>query len=297
LQGGLALKEKQMYPLYFIVPAFALYLIFFVIPGAIGIGYSFTDWNAYSYTMNFVWLENYAEIFSADKNYMRYIGNTFRFTVISNIVKIIPAFFLAVMLQKKLRGRGFFRSVLYFPSVLPYIVIGIMFRSVLHPSNGILNQFLNTAGLGAFTQQWLTDPEWVWTSVIGVDAWRGIGYVMTIFLAGLQSIPETYYESADIDGAGFWAKLRHITLPLLTPAITINLVFGIAHGIRVFDVIYVLTNGGPGRETEVAATVIYKEFADGRYGMSSALSSLMFIFMAVVGLFIVLRMAKRRVVT
>jgi len=118
---------------------------------------------------------------------------------------------------------------------------------------------------------------------------------MTIFIAGLQSIPESYYEAAKIDGAGYFALLKHITLPMLMPAITINVVFGLTYGLKVFDIIYVLTNGGPGRMTEVVATGIFKEFSDGTYGVGSALSSILFVFMAVIGILIVGKLNEKRV--
>lgn len=287
--------EKRLYPLRFAIPALVLYAVFFLLPGLTGIFYSFTDWSTYHEDLNFVGLRNYAQIFTSNVEYGRYIFNTLRFTVISNIVKLIPAFFLALMLNQKMRGRNLYRAILYFPSALPYLVIGLIFRSIMHPGNGLINKVLGAVGLGALQQQWLADPGVVWGSIFVVDAWRGIGYVMTIFLAGLQAIPEELYESANIDGAGFWAKVRHITLPMLLPSISINLTFGLAYGLKVFDIIYVLTNGGPGHTTEVLATSVFREYSNGNYAISSALNTLLFLFMAVLGVLIVTRFNKRTV--
>jgi raffinose/stachyose/melibiose transport system permease protein len=163
----------------------------------------------------------------------------------------------------------------------------------MHPSNGLLNKLFGALGMGFLQKEWLGDPNVVWASVFIVDAWRGIGYVMTIFLAGLQAIPAEMYESADIDGAGFWQKLRNVTIPMIIPAISINLTFGLAYGLKVFDIIYVLTNGGPGRETEVLATSVFREFSAGNYGLSSALNTLLFVFMALLAFFIVNKMNKK----
>lgn len=287
--------EKRLYPLRFAIPALILYAVFFLLPGLTGIFYSFTDWSTYHEDLNFVGFQNYVQIFTSNVEYGRYIFNTLQFTVISNIVKIIPAFFLALMLNQKMRGRNLYRAILYFPSALPYLVIGLIFRSIMHPGNGLINKALGAVGLGFLQQQWLADPNIVWGSIFAVDAWRGIGYVMTIFLAGLQAIPEELYESANIDGAGFWAKVRHITLPMIMPSISINLTFGLAYGLKVFDVIYVLTNGGPGHTTEVLATSVFREYSNGNYAISSALNTLLFLFMAVLGLLIVTRFNKRTV--
>lgn len=137
-----------------------------------------------------------------------------------------------------------------------------------------------------------SDLDVVWKAIYGVDAWRGIGYVMTIFLAGLNTIPVSYYEAAEIDGANFFQKLRYVTLPMLTGAITINLVFGITYGLKVFDIVYVLTNGGPGHATEVLTTYSYTLFANGKYGMATALNTILFVITALIGIGVVRYMSK-----
>ena len=287
------MKKTKIYSKYFVLPGLVLYIVFFVVPSFIGIYFSFTDWNRYSSEVKFVGLENYRAIFASGSNYLSYVRNTLNFTIISNIVKIIPALFLALLLSSNIRGQNVHRAILFFPALLPYLVIGLIFRSMLHPQTGFVNNMLRTLGLDFMAKRWLIDPKWVWPSIYAVDAWRGIGYVTTIFIAGLSSIPRHYYEVADIDGANFFQKLIHITLPMLKPAITINLVFGITYGLKVFDIIFVLTNGGPGRMTEVINTAIFKEFALGTYGMGTALSTLLFVFMVVVSVLLLKIMSKR----
>jgi raffinose/stachyose/melibiose transport system permease protein len=173
-------------------------------------------------------------------------------------------------------------------------VVGIIFHSVLNPRRGLLNELLRDAGLQEWTKQWLVDPQVALASIIGVDTWKGAGYIMVILLAGLQTIPPEYYEAAQIDGAGPLARLRHITLPLLMPALIVSTVLSILHGLKVFDVVYVLTNGGPGYSTEVLYTAIFKEFSKGRYGIGTALSSLLFFVMVFIGYFVIRMMEQGR---
>ena len=290
------MNKKKVYPYWFLIIPLALYGVFFLLPSILGVFYSLTDWNACSMgEVNFVGLKNYIEIFTSDKNYLSGIGHTLMFTIVSNIVKLVPALFLAIMLQEGLKGKNFYRTILYLPSILPFVIIGITFKSVLNYDNGLLNNFLDMVHLGFLKQKWLSDLNIVWGSVIGVDAWRGIGYVMTIFIAGLGAIPKTYYEAAQIDGANFWQRLKSITLPMLTGSIMINLVFGITYGLKVFDIIYVLTNGGPGHATEVVTTYSYQMYADGAYGMSTAFNTILLILTAIAGIFVVKNMSKKEV--
>lgn len=284
---------RKVYPMYFIMPALILYLALYIYPSFVGIGYSFTNWNRYTSEVKFIGFENFKNIFIANKPYLKYIGNTLMFTAISNIVKIIPALFLAIMLGGAMRGRNFYRSVMFFPYVLSTLVVCIVFRAMMNPRNGLINQALSLFGIK--TQKWLADPKLVWPSIFFVDAWKGIGYVMTIFVAGLQSIPVSYYEAADIDGANFFQKLWSVTLPMLMPSIMVNVIFGLTYGLKVFDIIYALTNGGPGRMTEVLNTAVFTEIGSGNLAMASALSTLQFVLMSVLGYFIIRMMLKREV--
>ena len=180
----------------------------FLLPSIMGVAYSFTDWNSRSVLngVHFVELDNFKEIFTSNKDYLSGIGNTLKFTIISNIVKLIPALLIAIMLQEGLKGKGLYRTLLYLPSILPFVIIGLVFKSILNYNNGLLNAILDALHLGILKQKWLSDLGVVWKSIYGVDAWRGIGYVMTIFLAGLNTIPRSYYEAAEIDGGKLLAE-------------------------------------------------------------------------------------------
>ncbi len=289
------MKQSRMYPLSFVVPLLLLYCGLFILPNLAGIYFSFTDWNRYTPRINFTGLENFRTLFTSSHNYTASILNTLLFTAASNVIKIVPALFLALLLDKRIAGRNIYRAILFMPAILSFLVTGLIFRAMLHPSNGLVNQALRALHLSFLAGQWLADPHLVWPSIFAVDAWKGIGYVMTIFLAGLQSIPPDYYDAADMDGANAWQRLRAVTLPLLAPAITVNVVFGLTYGMRVFDIIYVLTNGGPGRMTEVISTAVFNEFSSGTYGLGTALSSLLFAIMAIIGFGVVRFMTRREV--
>jgi len=290
------MNKNKIYPLWFILVPLFFYVVFFLFPSLLGLFYSFTDWNVRSRgELNFIGFKNYIEIFTSNTDYSRGIVNTLRFTVVSNIVKLIPALFLAILLQQGVRGRNVYRTILYLPAILPFLVIGLIFKSIMDSQIGLLNVSLESMGLGFMKQKWLSDLNMVWKSIYLVDAWRGIGYVMTIYLAGLNAIPSSYYEAADIDGANFFHKLWHITLPMLSGAITINLVFGLTYGLKVFDIVYVLTNGGPGHATEVLTTYAYKLYASGQYGMAVAMNTILFIVAAVAGVLVVTTMNRREV--
>ncbi|MFA9377399.1 MAG: carbohydrate ABC transporter permease [Lachnotalea sp.] len=289
--------KKKIYPQWFLLIPLTLYICFLLLPSLLGVLYSLTDWNSRSLSngIKFVGLTNYMSIFTSNKDYASGIYHTIMFTIISNIVKLIPALLIAIMLQEGLRGKGLYRTLLYLPSVLPFVIIGLLFKSILNYNNGLLNSILDLLHLGILKQKWLSDLNMVWKSIYGVDAWRGIGYVMTIFLAGLNTIPKSYYEAAQIDGANFWQRLRNVTLPMLSGAIMINFVFGVTYGLKVFDIIYVLTNGGPGHATEVITTYSYQLYASGEYGMSSALNTILLFITAGIGIIVVKVMSKKEV--
>ncbi|WP_394923683.1 carbohydrate ABC transporter permease [uncultured Robinsoniella sp.] len=290
------MNKKKIYPQWFLFVPLALYILFFLTPSILGIFYSFTDWNSRSLgDTKFVGLQNYIEIFTSNKDYASGIFNTLKFTIISNVLKLIPALLIAIMLQEGLKGKNVYRTLLYLPSVLPFLIIGLTFKSILNYNTGLLNSFLDMVHLGFLKQKWLSDLGVVWKSIYGVDAWRGIGYVMTIFLAGLNTIPKSYYEAAQIDGANFWQRVKTITLPMLRGAIMINLVFGLTYGLKVFDIVYVLTNGGPGHATEVITTYSYQLYSNGQYGMSTALNTILLVITAIIGVVVVKVMSKQEV--
>ena len=291
------MNKKKVYPIYFVYGALAIYIVLFVIPSIIGIGYSFTDWSAYSNKLKFVGLDNFKLIFSSDENYMTIIANTLKFTFVTTILKNVFGLLLALLLTKSIKFLNFHRGIMFMPSVLSTLIIGMIFKSILNPADGLLNSFLRLIGLGALAGKWLVTSELAFGSVMAVDIWRGTGYIMTILIAGILSISTTYYEASSIDGANSFQKFRFITFPLLLPTLATTTVLNIIYGLKVFDMIYALTNGGPGRTTtEVLYTAVFKKFGTGQYAVGTALSSVMFIFMAVIGIFMIKIMTKDEVI-
>ncbi|MDF2878921.1 MAG: transporter permease [Clostridia bacterium] len=290
------MQKNKVYPTYFIFGALVLYLMLFVIPSLMGIGYSFTDWSSYSDEVNFVGLKNFKIIFSSDENYLKYMGNTIWFTVFTTILKNLLGLIFALLLTKRIKALNFHRGVMFMPSVLSTLIVGMIFKSILNPEIGLLNTSLRNMGLGFLAKAWLADPKIAFNSVMAVDIWKGTGYIMTILIAGIMSISTTYYEAGDIDGANGWQKFRYITFPLLLPTLTTTTVLNVIYGLKVFDMVYALTNGGPGYATEVLYTGVFKEFGLGKYAVGTTLSTVMFVFMATVGYFMIKFMTKDEVI-
>ena len=290
------MNSKKLYPWYFAAGAALVYFLLCFLPGVLGIGYSFTDWNNCTTEVNFVGLDNYKQIFEGNSEYITYILNTVMFTIVTTAAKTIVGLALALLLtQKFIKCKNFQRMIIFSPQVMSYLVVGLVFKSMLHPTTGFLNNFLRSIGLDALAKNWLTDLNLVFPSVMTVDTWKGMGYIMVVVIAGLMSISPEYYEAASIDGANFFQKFRCITLPLLKPVLVNVTVLNVTYGLRVFDMIYALTNGGPGNATGVINTAVYKEFSKGNLAMGTTLSSVLFFFMLAILYFIIKSMENKEV--
>lgn len=284
----------RSYPTYFASGAIALHLVFIVIPSILGFYYALTNWSRFSSDTEFVGLDNYRSVFGSGGAMLQAVKNTLLFTGVTIIAKTVIGLLLALLVSRGIRRFStLHRVVIYLPAVLPMIVVGIVFKSILHPSTGILNGFLDAIGLDVLNQRWLTDTRLALYSIAAVDTWKGVGFVMLLLLAGLESIPREYYEAARIDGASALDELRHITLPLLMPVLTVTTVLNLLYGLKVFDSVWVLTNGGPGYATETVNTIVFKEFARGHYAVSTALSTVLFIVMTTAGLFLIRAMHRQ----
>ncbi|HAG70359.1 MAG TPA: sugar ABC transporter permease [Lachnospiraceae bacterium] len=290
------MNKSKIYPWYFALGAVLIYTLLSVMPGIMGIAYSFTDWSAYSKEIHFVGFKNFTEVFSGDNDYLGYITNTVKFTLITVVFKTGLGLLFAVALSKNIKFQNFHRGILYMPSVLPILVTGLVFTSILNPKTGFLNEFLRGVGLDFMAQKWLVDPKLAFYSVMAVDIWRGVGYIMTLLIAGILAIPDTYFEAAAIDGAGAFARFRYITLPMLRQTLAVTIVLNVIYGLKIFDMVYALTNGGPGHRTEVLYTAVYKMMSKGLYAEGTTISSVLFIFMVIIGYFMVKILTKDEVV-
>mgnify|MGYP001006297479 CR=1 FL=1 len=284
---------KKFYKYRMLMPALLLYTAFFIVPAIIGIGYSFTDWSTYHKEISFVGFDNFKQIFQ-DRELKRCMLNTFKYAVVVVIFKNGLGLLLAIAVNKKIVGRNIFRVIYYIPAVISTIAVGLIFTRILHP-DGMLNQLLAGIGLEGLKQRWLVDTNVIMFSIAAVSIWQWTGYHMTIYLAGMQGIDETYYEVARIDGASFWQELRFVMLPLLRPSININIIFSLIGGIKVFSEVFVLTNGGPGSSSQVLATEVFKKFGEGNWGVGTALNMVLLIFVTVICVPLLVYMRKQEV--
>jgi raffinose/stachyose/melibiose transport system permease protein len=283
--------KKRAYPTWFAGGALLLYGVFVLLPSVLGLGFAFTDWNAYSNEIHWVGLDNFATVLDPNGDYVSAMQHTVLFTIATTILKTAIALGLAILLTGGVKRLAYvYRALIYLPAVLPVLIVGIVFKSILNPEYGLVNSTLQLIGLGGLAQQWLTDVGLTLWAVIGVDTWRGVGYIMVILIAGLLAIPLEYYEAASIDGASGFQAFRHITLPLLMPVLAVTTVLNMLYGLRVFDMVFVLTNGQYG--TSTVYTMVFDNFSRGIYGVATALSTLFFVVMVFLS-YVVIRVMRR----
>ncbi|MEA4866528.1 MAG: sugar ABC transporter permease [Sphaerochaeta sp.] len=287
--------QRSRYPNWFLLPTILIFGFLFVIPTVTSFYYSLTDWNINRRVISFIGFENFRELFS-DVKFRSTLGNTLTYSFSVTFVRNFLGLFLAILLNNaQLKGRNLFRTIIFLPYVIAPVVIGYLFTAIYNPAQGILNQALRTFGLGFLAQDWLNDPNIALFSTIMTDVWRTTGFSMVIYLAGLQAIPHELYESAEIDGANGRWKLTNVTLPLLAPSITINVVLALIGTMKVFVMILVLTNGGPGYATEVINTYIMSTFSLGLYGSGTAANIILSFMIIVIALPVLLFLKKREV--
>lgn len=263
----------------FLLPVVAVFLFLFAVPLAQSFYWSLTDFTGYSPEANFVGLKNYRVIVS-DPSMLSGLGFTLLYGVGTTILVTVLAIPLAVQLNKVFRGRNLVRSLWFFPAVPSMAILGLVWRYILSPlDSGVLNTVLGRIGLGPVG--WLSDPNLARLSVIVVGVWAATGWHAVLYTAYLQSIPEEYYEVARVDGASPRQQFFGITLPLLTPAMVISSFLLMTSGLKIFDLPYTLTNGGPGFATyTLTQSIIVAGVSQGRYGLASALAVLFTIAVA-----------------
>ncbi|WP_028540324.1 carbohydrate ABC transporter permease [Paenibacillus sp. J14] len=284
---------KNLYSYYLVLPALLIYTIFFVIPAFMGFYYSFTDWRLDRLTIKFIGWENFHKIFS-DKTLLLALKNTLIFAVVTVVGKNLIGIVLAVALNMRLKTRNLLRAIFYSPSILSILVIGIVFTPILR-TEGAINRMFDAVGLHALSQAWLTNPHIVIWTIAVISIWQHAGFQMAIYLAGLQSISQEYYEAATIDGAGSWKKFTNITLPLLLPAININLMLTLIGGLKVFSEVFVLTGGGPGNASQVVGTIILRSFGEGSWGLGTAINTLLFVAVTIIAIPLLIFMRRKEV--
>jgi raffinose/stachyose/melibiose transport system permease protein len=258
-------------PAYWVVPGLALAVAVHYVAIAAGGWYAFTDWNGVSAHANFIGLRNFSNIFKgADTRGALYhtLELAGAFVVAVNVIGLT----LALGLNRGVKSRNVLRSLFFAPVIVSPLAVSYIFQYVFD-YGGPLNKFLDWVGLHSWVKPWLGDPTWALWTILVVLVWQFSGLTMVIYLAGLQGIPQELDEATAVDGAGLWMRFRRITLPLLAPAITVNVTLTLIFGLRVFDQVLGLTGGGPVDATETLATQVYKQtFAYGRFGYGAALA-------------------------
>jgi len=275
--------EKRLYSKWLVMPAGIVYAALFVLPVIVGFYAAMTDWSNYSENINFIGFDNFKYIFQEDpKTYWNLLSNTIVFTFWTTVLEIASGLALALFMNMRLKTRDLLRSVFFIPYAISPIIIGIIFLALLKP-NGPVNGFLLTVGLDGLARNWLTDFKLAMPAVIFVETWRYSGLNMVVFLAGLQAIDHAYYEAADVEGASKFQKFIYVTIPYIMPAMSINLVLNLVHGFRAFEIVFALTNGGPGSATELMNTAVFRTFSKGDRGLAAAMSLIVFIITTIVG--------------
>ena len=264
-----------MYSTWFLVPAMIVFLLIFIIPTMASFFFSMTVWDFKNW--RFTGLDNCIMFFS-ERSLNIGIKNTLIYAVLTSGIKVILAFFIAVFLTGKIKTKNIQRSIIFFPNLVSTMAIGITFTAMMHPTRGLINRALSTFVESKIN--WLGNPDLALFSIIGVDIWKGLSIATVIYVAGIQSIDRTYYEAAEIDGANGRQKLFAITAPLARPAMNSVIILSFIGGLRSFDLIWAMTGGGPGFATDVMASIVYKQYAAGFYGLSTAGNVIMFIMIA-----------------
>jgi multiple sugar transport system permease protein len=263
----------------FLLPNLIGFLSFTLIPIIVASGLCFVKWD-FANPMVFIGLKNFAKLFK-DDTFQISLLNTFYYTFVSVPLTIIIALLLAVLLHQKLKGIEIFRTIFFFPYISSMVAVAVVWNFLYHPSMGPINEFLKAIGVHN-PPLWTSSTVWAMPALIIMGVWKQVGYYMVIFLAGLNGIPEQLYEAVTIDGANAWQRFRNVTLPLLTPATFFCSVLLVISSFKVFDQIIMMTNGGPGRATNVLVYDVYIQgFQFFKFGYASAVA--MVLFMIVLG--------------
>lgn len=258
-----------------------LLLAFVFVPIIIGIYISFQRWDGFN-EMSFVGLKNYKDILFNDDLFRQSFKNTMIFVIFAVVGKNVVGLILALLANQKIRGITFFRTSLFIPVTISFVVIGLLWSWIYNPNFGLLAAILEAVGLESWVRSWLGDAKTALWAIIAVDIWKWMGFHMVLFLAGLQTISEELYEAARVDGARAWQQFRHVTLPLIAPITFISVLLSLSGAfVNNFDLVYVMTGGGPNHATEVVMThMVAEAFRFGNLGYAGAMGFIMF---AIVG--------------
>ncbi|GII77040.1 ABC transporter permease [Sphaerisporangium rufum] len=264
----------------FILPNFLGFALFTLVPMLAAFALAFVDWDSYR-TPEWVGLDNFQRLLR-DETFFVALRNTLYYAAGHIPLTLAAALGLALALNRRLRGVGFFRTAAFFPYITSLVAVAVVWNMLFNPTAGPVNQILQALGVDD-PPRWAASTDWAMPAVIITSVWRDMGYYMVLFLAGLQAIPKEYHEAARVDGANAWHRFRRITLPCLRPTTFFVVVMLTIQSFKVLDLIVVMTDGGPGRSTLVLAQLVYREgITEGRFGYSSAIALVLFVIVLTV---------------
>lgn len=286
-------RWQKLTPWLFLLPALLWYLAFLVYPMLSSLWISFFAWDGMAPTMTFVGLDNYRRILFEDEIALRALWNNVLWTVGTLVIPTGIGLALALALNRELRGTVVFRTIFYGPGVLPLVSVGLIWSWMYNPHFGAVNVILEAIGLGFLARGWLSDFDTALGATFVTQVWSHVGFPMILYLAGLQAIPRDYYEAARLDGANTWQCFWHVTLPGLAETHVIVLSLSMIQAFKVFDIIYTMTYGGPGRVTQVLGTWMYfQSFQYYNAGYGAAIAWVIAIIILVVAIPYVRRMSR-----
>lgn len=284
------LRSNQRSGLLFAAPWLIGFAVFIAYPIAASLYYSFCSFDAIR-APHWVGLQNYQRLFGEDDLFWKSLWNTLYMVVFGLPLGLAASLGIALLLNQKLRGMAFYRTLYYLPSITPVVASAILWMWLLNPEMGLIAILLKKAGI-VHPPAWLTDPMWSKPGLILMGLW-GAGGSMVIYLAGLQDVPEALYEAASLDGAGRLQQLRHVTIPMLSPVILFNLIMGLIGAFQYFTQAYVMTNGGPEDSTTFYALHLFNQaFLDFKMGYASAMAWILFVITLVCALLVFRSSAK-----
>jgi raffinose/stachyose/melibiose transport system permease protein len=275
---GRALRRNASW--WFVLPAAAFFIFVMVVPSIRGVRYAFTDWDGISRTVHDVGFKQFRALLH-DPSATGAIEHTLLIAAAITVIQNGIGLLLALAVHTHIKSRNVLRVFLFAPAVITPVATAYLWKYMLAPT-GAINGLLGSLGLKSWRQDWLGNPSIALWSVVTVVVWQFAGYSMVIFLAGLQGIPDEVLEASAIDGAGRWTKFWYVVRPYLAPALTINITLSVIGGLKLFDQVWVMTNGGPGHATETMSTLIYKNaFQFNEFAYSIAMAVVLTIFVAV----------------
>jgi raffinose/stachyose/melibiose transport system permease protein len=275
------LTGKNLSLMSFVAPALILYFVFMIIPLIVGVFWSFTDWNALNPKFNFVGISNYVEALTTDTDFINSTIFTFKYTIAIVVLENIFALTLAVLIDSKKKSSGFFRTVFFMPNMISMIISSYVWVFLL---TNVTTEIAAKTPFKFMNQSWTGDPKVSFYSILIVALWAGVGYMMLIYLAALQGVPQELKEAAIVDGANSVQTFFKVTLPMIMQSITICVFLTLSAGFKAFDIIFAVTRGGPGKSTQVMSLNVYNEAFMGnmRFGFGSAKSILLFLLIVII---------------